>query len=158
MKYANFWQRFAAAWIDFLVLLLVMVARAWLEHFSKTGAMVILVPVTFAYCAYTIYCHGRFGQTVGKHVVRIRVVTTSGQQIGWRVAWLRKSVDLPFALLGVIATFIALGAIPDSDYYGFSWLQRESNISAYAPSWHDWAMTCANIWIWSEVVVMLFNK
>ena len=79
-------------------------------------------------------------------------------QISQRLQWLRNSVDIPFALLGVIATFIALGAIPDSDYYGFNWLQRESNISAYAPPWHDWTMTCANIWIWSEVVVMLFNK
>jgi len=158
MTYANFWQRFAAAWIDFFVLLPVMLIRAWLEPTSKTAAIVLIVPVTAAYCAYTIYCHGRFGKTIGKHAMRIRVVLKTGEKMGWRATWLRNSVDLPVAFLGIISSFIALFTIPDSKYYGFSWLQLESHLKDYHPVWHGWMITFHGIWVWSEVVVMLCNK
>jgi len=158
MNYATFWQRFAAMWIDFFALLPLMFVQVWLGSISKTVAIVLVVPMTAAYCAYTIYCHGRYGQTVGKHAMGIRVVQTTGERIGWREAWLRSLVDVGFSVLGVISSFVVLAAIADAQYYGVGWMQRAQNLQALEPTWLAWTNTAGQIWIWSEVVVMLFNK
>jgi uncharacterized RDD family membrane protein YckC len=82
MNYAPFWQRFAAMWIDFFILLPLIVVQAWLESISRVAAIVFVVLMTAAYCAYTIYCHGPFGQTVGKRAMGIQVLRTTGERIG----------------------------------------------------------------------------
>ena len=157
-NYATFWRRFAAMWIDVFVLLPLMVVRGLLESVSKAAALALVIPMAIAYAAYTIYCHGRFGQTVGKRVMGIRVVRTAGERIGWREAWLRSSVEVLFSALGVAGSFVALATIADTDYYGVGWMQRGQNLAAHEPAWLAWTATVTQIWVWSEVVVMLFNK
>jgi DNA uptake protein ComE-like DNA-binding protein/uncharacterized RDD family membrane protein YckC len=158
MSYATFWQRFAAMWIDLFVLLPIMAVHVWLESESKITALVLVIPMAIVYDSYSIYCHGRFGQTVGKRVMGIRVVLTTGEAIGWRTAWLRSSVDVMFSVLGVIASFMALTAISDTEFYGVGWMQQSQNLSALEPAWLGWTEEATQIWVWSEVVVMLFNK
>ena len=102
-------------WVDFFVLLPLMVVHGWLEYISKTAAIVLVVPMTVAYCAYSLYSHGRFGQTIGKHAMGIRAVRTNGDRIGWGEAWLRSCVDVVFGALGVISAFVALAAITDAE-------------------------------------------
>jgi uncharacterized RDD family membrane protein YckC len=158
MNYATFWQRFAAMWIDLFVLLPLIFLQTWLESLSKAAAIILVIPMSAAYCAYTVYCHGQFGQTVGKHVMGIRLVRTTGERIGWREAWLRSSVDVAFAILGVISLFVALAAISDAAYYGVGWIRRAKNLDDLKPTWLNWTSVAGQIWIWSEVIVMLFNK
>jgi len=158
MKYATFWQRFAAAWIDFFVLLPFTLIQSWLGSASKTAALVLVLPMTSAYLGYTIYCHGRFGQTVGKYAMGIRVLRTTGERVGWREAWLRSSIDVAFSVLGVGSSFIALAAIADTQYYDVGWVQRAQNLQALEPTWLAWTSTASQIWAWSELVTMLFNK
>ena len=158
MRYATFWQRFGAAWIDVFVLLPLMVLHEWIDSQSRIAALVLTVPMAVVYAGYAIYGHGRFGQTVGKHVMGIRVMTTAGERIGWREAWVRSSVDLAFTLLGVIASFVVLTAVADSDYYGVGWVQRSENLNALQPFWVVWVAIAAQVWTWSEVIVMLFNE
>lgn len=158
MNYATFWQRFAAMWIDVFVFLPLGFLQIWLDSLSKTMAIILVVPMTAAYLAYVIYGHGRFGKTVGKHVMGIRVVRVDGERIGWREAWLRSSVDLVFALLGSIGMLMALTSISDPSYYEVEWVQRAQNIQALQPEWLSWTQTASTIWVWSEIVVMLFNE
>jgi uncharacterized RDD family membrane protein YckC len=63
----------------------------WPEPESKIAAFMFVNPVAFAYDCYTIYCHGRFGQTLGKLVMGICVALPTGEAIGWSKAWLRNS-------------------------------------------------------------------
>ena len=48
------------------------------------AAIILVIPMAATYCAYTIYCHGRFGQTVGKYAMSIRVVRTTGEPIRYK--------------------------------------------------------------------------
>lgn len=158
IKYASFWQRFGAMWIDFFILLPFGVAHHFIASSSKSAALVLVIPMASLYVAYTIYYHGRSGQTVGKRLMAIRVVQTSGERIGWRHAWLRSSVDVVFSVLYVIGMFIALQAISDTGYYGVGWLKRNVSLYALWPPWIAWSSNAMDYWTWSEVVVMLFNK
>ena len=157
-SYGTFWQRFGAAWADFIVLVPLMVVNEILASLSKVAAFALVIPMAASYLGYAIYCHGRFGQTIGKRSMGIRVVRTTGERIGWREAWLRSSVDLGFSILNVIGSFVALAAIADADYYGVGWMRRGANLAAHQPSWLHWTWTATQIWVWSEVVTMLFNK
>lgn len=109
------------------------------------------------YSAYTVYFHGRFGQTIGKRVMGIRVVRLTGENIGWPNAWRRSSVDIGFSILGIVSTFAALLMITDPEYYGVGLVQRAENVQLHEPEWLSWSKVASQIWIWSEVVVMLFN-
>ncbi len=157
-QYGTFGQRFAAMWIDFFVLLPLLVVQGLLNSISKGVALALVIPMAVAYVAYPIYCHGRFGQTVGKSLMGIRVVRTTGERIGWREAFMRSSVDVFFAALGIIGSFVALSSLNDADYLGVGWMQRAQNVAAHEPAWLAWTGTATNLWVWSEVVVILFNK
>ena len=45
MNYATFWQRFAGLWIDFFVLLPLMMLNWWLQSLSKVAALMVLLPM-----------------------------------------------------------------------------------------------------------------
>jgi len=144
--------------IDFLVLAPILAIHIWAGSDSKTAAMALLVPFACVHVGYFVYSHGRFGQTIGKHLVGIRIVKRNGDVIGWRAAWLRSSFDVLFVTLGGIAAFIALTTIADHDYYNVGWRQRSQNLYALRPVWLAWSDTVSETWAWSEVIVMLFNR
>ena len=158
MNYATFWPRFAAMWIDFFVLLPFGLLNLWGQSVSKSFAMAMVVPTAAFYSAYHIYCHGRFGQTIGKRIMRIRVVRLNGEAIGWREAWMRSLVDLGFACLWSISSFVALTSISDGDYNAIDWKHRAQALMNLRPSWLHWTNTANMIWVWSEIIVMLFNS
>src|SRR5207302_697251 len=81
-----------------------------------------------------------------------------GDRIGWREAWLRSSFDILFSMLSGVASFLALAAIADADYYGVGWAQRAQNLHANQPPWLYWTDIAGQVWIWSEVIVMLTNR
>lgn len=158
MKYGTFWQRFVAMWIDIAVLLPLTFLSVWVESYSKVLTMVLLVPLSVCGVAYYIYCHGRFGQTIGKKVVGVRVVKLTGEQIGWREAWLRSSVESAFITIILFPQMYALAVIPDADFYVKSWWERGENLAALQPSWVIGLSIGMSLWMWSEVIVMLFNE
>jgi uncharacterized RDD family membrane protein YckC len=156
MKYATFWQRAIAAVIDAFILLPIIILYEGLKSITKSIVVAILIAVI--YPAYRIFCHGRFGQTLGKRIVGIRVVRTTEEPLGWSHAWLRSSVEVLFSLLTVIASCIALTTMGDAEYYNVVWTQRTRNLHAYLPFWFSWVETMAHIWFWSQIIVMLFNE
>lgn len=158
MKYATFWQRFWAMWVDVLVFLPWFFADAWFGGESKVWGVAFAIPVGLWVPAYEIYCHGKHGRTLGKYVTGIRVVRITGNAIGWREAWLRSSVGCVFGALYIAGTFIALAASPSVDFPAPDWMTRTERLMKYEPAWLAWANPAAQIWGLSEVVVMLFNK
>jgi uncharacterized RDD family membrane protein YckC len=94
---AGFWRRFAAGFIDGLV---VGVADTILRLVLGTGAGTGLGLVVSA--AYFTYFHGRTGQTPGNAALGIRVVDARdrlGQPIGYGRAFIRWVVSIPSAFI-----------------------------------------------------------
>jgi uncharacterized RDD family membrane protein YckC len=157
MKYAGFWKRFGAGWIDGFALLLPSLFLMWLHSISRTWAFLTELPLGFLFYAYEIYFHGRRGQTIGKRSVDIKVVSLDGSSISWRQAFLRSSVGLGLGVLYSISKFVALFKITDADYSALSWVElaiKETELSPYINE-----ITAAMyVWMASEVVVLLFNR
>ncbi|NQT82120.1 RDD family protein [bacterium] len=158
MIYGGFWKRFAAGLVDFLVLLPFYALRWWLDSISVSTALSVVVPFSSLYFAYNIYFHGRWGQTVGKMAVGIRVVKVSGERISWREAFLRNAVDVGFAVLTIISSVIALLNFPEEEYLGLGRSERLERLNSLRPACLDWVVWASMVWVSSEVVVLLFNK
>jgi uncharacterized RDD family membrane protein YckC len=154
---ATFWQRFLAMLVDILVFVPLGLLQWGLESSSKVAALVMVIPYAALAQAYSIYGHGRFGRTVGKWVMGIRVVRVTGDPLRWREAWLRSAVDLCLAAASNYGQFVALMAITDAEYY-VGWSARGANLAAHQPVWARWALWVAMVWVCSEVLTMLFNK
>lgn len=157
MRYAGFWKRFAAGWIDFFVLLIPIIFFAWLQSVSRTLAFIALFPSTFLFYAYEIYFHGRWGQTIGKRNQNIRVISLDGSPIAWRQAFLRSSVGLGLAFLSSISTLVALFRITDEEFSRLGWLEMAERQAQLAP-YSTEINIAINVWVWSEVIVLLFNR
>lgn len=157
MRYAGFWKRFVAIWVDFFVLLPPLILFTWLETLSRTVAFLTLLPSLFYAYAYEIYFHGRWGQTIGKRSQNIRVVSLNGSPITWKQAFLRSSVGLGLAVLFSISFSVALFRITDEEFSRLDWLEiveRQSQLAPYITEIN----IAANVWTWSEVIILFFNR
>jgi len=104
-QYRTFWRRWGAAIIDAQVLSLLGLLENWILAHPAPGVVRAIWFVLFSIlgCAYSIYLHGRFGQTLGKHWMRIKVVDLSGQALTMMQAFRRELLNLPFGVWWLIA-------------------------------------------------------
>ena len=157
MNYDTFWQRVYAAIIDHMVFLALAICIIWLDAQSNNAAYFQIISTGFAYWAYQIYCHGKYGKTIGKHFMDLRVVRTDGERIGWTQAVLRNAVDLALAIPLTFASLLTLSAIADSDYYSMIWWKRTQYIQKHHPDWVSWLGWAALAWGICELIVTLSN-
>jgi uncharacterized RDD family membrane protein YckC len=111
-----------------------------------------------AYAAYNVWCHARWGQTVGKRVAGIRVVSMDGEAIGWRQALLRHAVDIAAGAVMAAAGVTALLAISPEVYEAAGWTERARLTREAQPVWAHWARMASYGWVLSELVVLLLNE
>jgi uncharacterized RDD family membrane protein YckC len=158
--YAGFWRRFCALWVDaFIVILPVRFFLSWLEGFDRTVAIVIMIPSAALLPMYHVYFNARYGGTLGKLAVGIRVTRPDGGRIGWTEAIARSAVDMVFALVGLCIQVWALAQISGEDYSNASgFLERGHLLKSFRPSWLSVVSILSQVWVWSEVVVLLLNR
>lgn len=160
--HAGFWRRLGAGLIDGLV----SVPLIPLFSFAYTTSITWLVPAlilnTFFYFIYTVFFHYKYGATLGKLAIGIRVTQPDGSKINFEQALLRSSIDLFFAILYTITELIALATIDITYYNSLPKIQdvRASYIDAFLPSGSgfDIILIASQLWIFSEIIVLLFNK
>ena len=110
---AGFWERAAAKVLDFLAFTCVYLAAAWLVSRMVPAQIdpsfvVIAAIALFAggFCLYTVVAEYRFGETIGKRLLELRVVRESGGGISFGQSIVRQ---LPvFLQVGWIDIFFAL--------------------------------------------------
>ncbi|MDF7800376.1 RDD family protein [Pontiellaceae bacterium B1224] len=158
LYYAAWWRRFLAFWIDFLVFIPLMVFQTKAMQSSPRLFAAILIPVGFIMTGYWIYCHGRWGKTIGKKLTGTYVATLDGNHISWKQAFLRSSVDIVFVIIASIALLPIYLTIPVEGYAELSPRDRFELIKSSWPAWYPFCNNAQQIWIWSEFIVILTNK
>jgi len=158
--YAGFWRRFCALWVDgFIIILPLRFFLFWLEGFDKTLAIVIMIPSAALLPMYHVYFNARYGGTPGKLAVGIRVTRPDGSKIGWTEALARSAVDMGFALVMLCLQVWALTRISDADYSNASGIFEQARLlQSHRPSWVSQINIVQQVWIWSELIVLLLNK
>jgi uncharacterized RDD family membrane protein YckC len=95
LEYAGFWTRGAAALIDFLLASIVIGLLGWI------GVALQL--------AYVSVAHARFGQTLGKYLLRIEVQRTDGRRLSLGRSLGRTVAELWFPFLASLFILTTLG-------------------------------------------------
>ena len=159
MKYAGFWPRFWSGLIDFLVFIPVVVVDVWASGLSRQLAMLTAVVTSMLYPAYCIYFHGRYGQTLGKMLNDIKVTRLDGTNVGFAVAFYRHFVELFFGVLICIAEIAMYLSISDSTYAAApDWRVRNKLIQHSLPPWYGIVDILFQVWMVSELIILLFNE
>jgi uncharacterized RDD family membrane protein YckC len=155
---ATFWQRLAAALIDFVLTSLVVVSLGKLCAISKALADVFVVPLALFAFVYSSVGHALYGRTVGKHLLKIRVVRLDGTRIGWNEAVRRSSVDGLFGVVWLIGLEAALSQLTADTFRGQSWSTLYKSLAALIPPYVSSIMVLSGYWGWSEIATMLLNR
>ena len=155
MIYAGFWRRLEALLVDVAVFLPLAALQLWLFR-SRTLLLLSTLLLTALGWAYQIWMHGRWGQTLGKMATGVRVVSVDGASISWRQAFLRSAVTVGLGVLASASFVYAVLQIPKTEFQqlGFLTLSRRIQDKQLWP-FLRWVQ---NAWLWSEVIVMLFNS
>jgi uncharacterized RDD family membrane protein YckC len=157
--YAGFWRRFCALWVDFFIVMPLAFFLLWLEGFDKTLAIIITIPSTALFSMYHVYFNARYGGTPGKLAVGIRVTRPNGSKIGWTEAIARSAVDMVFALVMLCLQVWALIQISGEDYSNATgFFERATLLRSYRPAWGSQINIVQQVWIWSELIILLLNK
>jgi uncharacterized RDD family membrane protein YckC len=157
--YAGFWKRFCAGVVDAVIVIIPLAFLfIWLEGIDRKLAIASTIFSSILFAMYNIYFNARFGGTLGKLAEGIRITKPDGSRIGWSEAWKRSAVDLVFAFIILVIQIWVLTQVDPNQYSSLGWMERERFLQDHSPSWYSVVAILQEVWIWSEVVVLLFNK
>jgi len=114
-KYSTFWPRFWAQWVDSFFIVPPIYFILHIVRFELLTTSIALFLWFIAgigpYC-YSVIMHGKYGQTVGKMVCKVKVLNFNKEEnINYKTALLRDSIPISVFVLNLIEQiyFIAVG-------------------------------------------------
>lgn len=158
LRYAGFWRRFGAFWIDFVVFVPLMGLSFWLGEMSRVASLSTYLPGLVIGLWFHVYLVKRYGGTPGKLLLKIRITRLDGSNVGYREAILRHSVLFILSTLQTIALMIGTLNMSDAEYLSLAFQARSVRLAEIAPVWYQPVTVLMNIWVWSEFLVMLTNR
>jgi uncharacterized RDD family membrane protein YckC len=159
MRYAGFWSRLYAGFIDYLILAPFVFVFDYL-HFSLswTLAIILLLPLGLLFQLYDIYFIGIKGQTPGKMVAGIKVIPMDGSTISLKHGFYRNSIGLLLGIISIAVSIYTLMLIEPNVYNSMDFNNKMALIIEKTPSWNLTLTYFYWAWYLSELVVLLFNK
>ncbi|MCC7644443.1 MULTISPECIES: RDD family protein [unclassified Janthinobacterium] len=159
MEYGGFWRRLGAFFIDMAIMLPLVVPIVYLGMpWSQSFLLYWFLPSLALSLAYNVVLVNRFGGTPGQLLCKLRVRMLDGSPVTRQAALLRYSVLLTLTTLTAIAGIIGILRIDENAYAAMTFTQISTHMARFKPSWSGMLETLAQLWIYSEFVVLLFNK
>ena len=153
-RYRTFWPRLWASITDALVLsVLIYFPQNFATFYPAvwdTALWLAVIVIVWGYPAitwvYSVYLHGRFGQTVGKMSTRVRVVNALTEEpITLRHALLRDCVPILLSIpLLIYNSYLLLIESP---------VRESSTLNELA----NWTIYIRGVWWLVEIITMLAN-
>lgn len=147
MRYGGFWRRSAASLIDGLVLLPFTALLIYAQGFSKEMGIWLSLPAAILFSSYYIIMHWRYGATVGKRLLSLRVVDEYYErEINFRSALLRGGFYLIFAVIISYREILGFQSIPADQYIQLEWYVRDEIVQSRSPSWFAFVIASSCVW------------
>lgn len=147
-KYHTFWRRLLAGLLDSFLFIPLSIVDFYVNQsenilFFITWRLVSII----CWMIYIVIGHGKYGQTLGKKVMQIRVLDIGEQKtIGYWRAFIRESVWVIADISGLI--YLAYAS------YTANVNDRELIRSVY----EDYTSYTILVWFLLELITMLFNS
>lgn len=156
--YAGFWIRLGSLLVDFIILLPVLFLIQYLNSLGKNVYFYTLIPNLAFGIWYNIYLPKKYGGTLGKLVVGIKIIRLDGHLIDWKEAILRHIVMLTITILSSIMMTKNLMEANEGIFKSLSWLQQVQYLESLSPTFFKINRWVSYIWVFSEFIVLLTNK
>lgn len=143
-KYRLFWRRFFSLIIDFFILLSFVKLETYIRasNIGATWELVLGLFTSLLIVGYSVLMHGRYGQTLGKMVTRIKVIDISEEKkITYKQASLRDI--LPILLLPITI-------------FKYYQVTLETTLLRSRPI--GFLLLAALLWLILEIITMFFDK
>lgn len=147
-KYNTFGKRFVAALIDGLIFIPFSILDNRFEHTdNKTLFIGWTLFHTICWTLYVVIGHGKYGQTIGKRLMDIKVFDINERSlIGYKNAFLRESVWVFAVIAGII--YLTISTSNTATF----------NEVIKASYYDDIVGLTSGIWLILELITMFFNK
>lgn len=156
--YAEFWKRLWAGLIDLIITVPIWYIPSRFQSANKAIAIPTVVASYLLFWLYNVYFNARFGGTLGKLAVGIRITKPNGHPVYWAEAFKRSSVDFLFTLVYLYVFVGALLPVNQELYSSLEFFERHDLLKSHRPSWFNLVDILQQVWFWSELVILLFNK
>jgi uncharacterized RDD family membrane protein YckC len=155
---ATFMQRLTAGLIDFALTAAVILALGRICSNSQALAKWIVIPLALWSFAYPAVAHAFYGCTVGKFVLKVRVVRLDGRPIGWGESLRRSSIDGLAGAIWLAGLMIGILHLPASAFHDQGWAALYKSIAPLFPTSVRTIVEYWGLWGWSEFVTMLTTR
>ena len=154
--YGGFWRRAAAFMIDAIVMTPLILFDFW--ALKQSASVYIFVSLFVAVCmtAYKIYFHGRWGATLGKKAMALKVLTSDVGTISYKQAAMREIITIVAAVIGYMWNYTALSHAP-ADFATWTLVQKTQFMGAGKPALVHLVTTFLYIILLIDPLVLLFN-
>jgi uncharacterized RDD family membrane protein YckC len=156
--YAGFGVRLGALLLDFLIMLPIYYLILFLNGLSKEASYFTILPGLFLQFWYYIYLVKKYGGTPGKLITGIRIIKMDGTDVEWREAILREIIAVFLSILFAVITLVALSRADIHHYESLNWREKHKYLITLTPVLYIFYKWVSNIWMYSELVVLLFNR
>ncbi len=155
--YGGFWRRVGSFWVDAICLSPVFAISFFLG--DKYQFQFLWLPASLLInWWFHVYLTSRYGGTPGKLLLKTRIAMLDGSAVTTTAAFVRYSVLFAFSILGTAGLIVALLQIDPAIYESMNYLARNQMLMSFAPGWYMKLTAVSQIWIFSEYLVMMFNK
>jgi len=157
--YSGFLSRLAANLLDLLITfpILYISILIFLSINNKYIYLIYYSIITLFQLWYNIYLPKRYGGTVGKIIVGLKIIRMDSFEIGWKEAILRHGVNIIFIIINSVGIITAVLSADDEIYNNLRSYQRPVYIGSFIIG-KTIISTIGNIWVWSEIIILLTNK
>ena len=130
----------------------------YLNGLSKNAYYFTFVSSVIIHFWYSIYLVKKYGGTPGKLIVGIKILKLNGTDVTWREAILRQGIEYILTIFLSVITIYALTLSDDGYYESLRWRQKSHYLHSLTPLFFKTYTWASNIWIYSEIFVLLFNE
>lgn len=156
--YAGFGSRLGSLLIDTLIYWPFILLIEYINGLSRTNYyFTFLISLSFLFF-YHIYCVKKWGGTPGKLIMNIKILKINGKPVEWEQAILRHIVSIIYSVITTILICISISKISDDLFDKLSYVQRSMVLTSLSPVPIKALMWFNNIWVLSELIVLLFNQ
>jgi uncharacterized RDD family membrane protein YckC len=146
-KYSTFTNRLGAGIIDGIIFMPLALLFSTIRNDSITAFTICAIVETILYTAYMVIGHGKYGQTLGKRLVGIKVFDLQEKNvIGYKNAFRRESIWFFVAIVEALYLFFVSSKTAD--------VQQAMTESNY---YNIFSLTSL-AWFFLELGTMMFNK
>jgi len=152
--YAGFWIRFAAGLLDLLILLPFGGLIIYINSFNRFNCIYLYVPQFLIMIFYQVYLVKRYGGTLGKLAVGIKVIKLNGDAVDWEAAIYRYIVSIVLSIISFMITVSSVLSISDEQFMSVPLIQRNGELLKGNPV-YNYYMLISFLWVLSEIIVLL---